>query len=228
MEKSPLSVCAVGLLLLAAPVPPLAQTSESLEKTNQKWTVSAESMSGAEIAWASDAFAHNVMSDGVTTFGGSAKVIQFELGTFAEGFDPSTSSPADWAANWIVLQSATYDPNDDQVIQTGTLSSNASPFYEGAQAYIWGYTTKDVNAGAEWIVLGADSWSWPAHDANLPSTFSVSDVTQSHEMLFGSVNGYTDGVFHHMQLELVTIPEPAGLSLLGFAMLGGLMRRNRR
>jgi len=226
MEKSPLSAFA-GLMFLAVVAPVYAQTSESLEKTNQKWTVSSESLSGAEIAWASDAFAHNVMADGVTTFGGSTKVIQFELGTFAEGFDPVTSSPADWAANWIVLQTATYDPNDDQVIQTGTLISNNSPFYAGAQAYIWGFTTKDVNAGAEWIVLGADNWTWPAHDANLPSTFSVSDANQSHEMLFGSVNGYTNGVFHHMQLEVVAIPEPATFSLLGFCAFGWAWRRRR-
>jgi len=226
MEKSPLSAFA-GLMFLAVVAPAFAQTSESLEKTNQKWTVSSESLSGAEIAWASDAFAHNVMADGVTTFGGSAKVIQFELGTFAEGFDPSTSSQADWAANWIVLQTATYDPTEDQVIQTGTLLANTSPFYEGAQAYIWGYTTKDVSQGAEWIVLGAESWTWPAHDANQPSTFSVSDVTQSHEMLMGSVNSSTNGVFHHMQLELVTVPEPAGLSLLGFVAIGWVWRRRR-
>lgn len=226
MEKSPLSAFA-GLMFLAVVAPAFAQTSESLENTNQKWTVSADAIAGAQIAWASDAFAHNVMADGVTTFGGSAKVIQFELGTFAEGFDPTQASPSEWAANWIVLQTATYDPNDDQVIQTGTLLANTSPFYEGAQAYIWGYTTKDVNAGAEWIVLGADSWTWPAHDASVPSTFSVSDVTQSHEMLFGSVNSSTNGVFHHMQLELVTIPEPAGISLLGFVAFGWVWRRRR-
>lgn len=227
MEKPPLSACAVGLLLLAAAVPSVAQTSESLENTNQKWTVSSESMSGAEIAWASDAFAHNVMSDGVTTFGGSTKVIQFELGTFAEGFDPTTASASDLAANWIVFQTATYDPNDDQVIQTGTLIANNSPFYAGAQAYIWGFTTKDVNAGAEWILLGAENWTWPAHDANLPSTFSVSDANQSHEMLFGSVNSYTNGVFHHMQMEMVVIPEPTMFSLLGLGVLGWSWRRRR-
>jgi hypothetical protein len=226
MEKSPLSAFA-GLMFLAAVAPAFAQTSESLENTNQKWTVSADAIGGAQIAWASDAFAYNVMADGVTTFGGSAKVIQFELGTFVEGFDPTQASPTEWAANWIVLQTATYDPNDDQVIQTGTLVANTSPFYEGAQAYIWGYTTKDVSEGAEWIVLGADSWTWPAHDANLPSTFSVSDVTQSHEMLFGSVNSSTNGVLHHMQLELVTVPEPAGISLLGFAAAGWGWRRRR-
>ncbi|RYD28419.1 MAG: hypothetical protein EOP87_19705, partial [Verrucomicrobiaceae bacterium] len=129
MEIPPISAVA-GLLLLAAIHPASAQSYESL--TND---------TAIEIVWASNAFATNLMADGTTTFGGSPLNIQFELGTFTAGFDPRGASPAEWAANWVVLQTAIYDETEQQMIETATLGSNAAPFSENSQAYIWGYTT---------------------------------------------------------------------------------------
>ncbi len=215
MEIPPISAVA-GMIFLTAICPTNAQTYESLTGDD-----------GAEIAWASDAFATNIRADGTTTFGGSPMIIQFELGTFTAGFDPRSASPAEWAANWVVLQTATYDKTEDQVIQTATLGTNTAPFSENGQAYIWGYTTKDLNGGAEWIMLAANSWKWPAVDATLPVTFSVSDVTKSSEMIMGSVNGHFNGVNYHMMLEAVAVPEPSALLLSGLAGLGLVLRRRR-
>ncbi|WAC20739.1 PEP-CTERM sorting domain-containing protein [Luteolibacter sp. SL250] len=217
MEIPPISAVA-GLLMLAAIQPACAQSYESLtsEKTIQ-------------IVWASDAFTTSLMADGTTTFGGTPLNIQFELGTFTAGFDPRGASPAEWAANWVVLQTAMYDKTEQQVIETATLGSNAAPFAENTQAYIWGYTTKDLNSGvAEWIMLAADEWKWPSVDSLQPPTFSVSDAAKPSEMILGSVNGSYNGVSYHMQLASVTaVPEPSVMALPGLALLGLALRRKR-
>lgn len=183
---------------------------------------------GVQIAWASDAFAHNVMADGTTTFGGSPVAIRFEIGTFREGFDPTAHHQSEWAANWVTLQTADYDPVENQVIQTATLFSNDSPFRENTPAYIWGYNTKDVASGiAEWIVLSADEWMWPSASSTLPSSFSISDASSSSEMLMGSVNGMFNGVDYHMRLEAVVIPEPSVFSVLALSSGIVFLRRRR-
>lgn len=219
MEITPISAV-TGVLLLAVMTPASAQSYESL--TNDK---------SIQIFWASTAFENNLRADGTTTFGGSPVNIQFELGTFSAGFDPRGASPTEWAANWVVLQTAAYDPIENQVIQTATLNSNSAPFYENGQAYIWGYTTKDVNSGiAEWIMLAANEWKWPSVDAMQPSGFSVSDADSPSEILLGSVNGSFNGVDYHMQLAHVpntAIPEPSAAVLSGLALMGMAMRRKR-
>jgi hypothetical protein len=217
MEIPPISAVA-GLILLAAIHPASAQSYDSL--TSDK---------NIQIVWASDAFSTNLMADGATTFAGTPLNIQFELGTFAAGFDPRGASPAEWAAHWVVLQTAAYDKTEHQVIQTATLDSNAAPFSENTQAYIWGYTTKDLGSGvAEWIMLAADEWKWPSVDTLQPPTFSVSDAGKPSEMILGSVNGSFNGVAYHMQLaSIAAIPEPSVMLLPGLALLGLTLRRKR-
>lgn len=179
--------------------------------------------SGTQIAWASEAFATNLMADGVTTFENSGRDIHFELGAFAPGFDPRTATPEQWLTSWIVLQGAEYDMIDRQFIQTATLYDNATPFTTGAQAFIWGYTTKDPGAGAEWLIVGASSWTWPASTSPLPTTFSMSDASQS-DVLIGSVNE----AGHHMELGAVTVvPEPGAVFLSAMASLACVVRRKR-
>lgn len=213
MEIPPISAAARHVLCAVALIAPLhAQDS------------------GVQIGWASNAFATNLRADGTTTFGGTPVTIQFELGAFKQGFDPTVRPQSEWAANWVVLQSTTYDTVENQFIQTATLTSNSLPFAEDSAAFIWGFTTKDTSsANAEWIVLSADNWKWPSAATPTVETFSVSDVTTSSEMLVGSVNGIFNGTNYHMMLESVTIvvPEPSGIALAGLAGLGLLFRRKR-
>lgn len=184
---------------------------------------------GVQIAWASDAFATNLMADGSITFGGAPMTIHFELGTFKQGFDPTTSPVSEWAGNWIVLQGTMYDPVENQVIQTATLPDNSSPFFEDSPAFIWGFTTKDASSGtAEWIVLSADNWKWPSTTNPGTETFSVSDADLPSEVLFGSVNGVFNGIEYHMMLQKAeAVPEPGGLLLSGLAGMALLFRRKR-
>ncbi len=188
-----------------------------------------EPVSGSQIGWASQAFATNYMADGVTTFEQAGQSIYFQLGTFTQGFDPSTATPDQWAANWLVLQGTdgspqvVYNNDDQQFIQTSTLSSNATPFAEGGQAYIWGFTSKDVTPTSQWILLAAPTWKWPNAGALQSATFSVSDATPQNAIM-GSVNPAGGG--YHMQLEYVVVPEPSA-SLLAAAAFGLVWRRRR-
>ncbi len=180
---------------------------------------------GTQIAWASDAFATNLMADGITTFEASGKTIHFELGAFASGFDPGSATPEALILNWTPIQSTHYDPDDQQFIQTADLLNNDAPFTFGGQAYIWGYTSRDLENDAEWLIVGAAEWTWPSASAPLPTTFSMGDASPG-EALVGAVNS---GSFH-MKLGSVTataIPEPAAPLLLAAAAFAFGTRRNR-
>ncbi|MES2660058.1 MAG: PEP-CTERM sorting domain-containing protein [Verrucomicrobiota bacterium] len=183
---------------------------------------------GTQIGWASEAFATNYMADGVTTFeqaiAEDGVTIRFELGTFAVGFDPRTATAEDWVANWIVLQGADYNTGDQQVIETATLTSNVSPFGQNAQAYIWGFTSKDVDPESQWVLLAAPAWKWPDANSPLPTTFSVSDAV-SLDAIIGSVNP-VDGSYH-MQFGNVAVPETSTSLLAATAVLGLAWRRRR-
>lgn len=180
--------------------------------------------SGAQIAWASDAFATNLMADGVTTFEKAVKMIHFELGTFSPGFDPRTATPEQWVSSWIVLQGADYDLVDQQFIQTATLSSNNSPFLENAPAYIWGYTTKDVAPTSEWLLVKSPLWKWPASTSLSTTTFSMGDALPA-DAIIGSVNP-ANGAYQ-MQLGYVVVPEPSSTMLAGLATIALIWRRRR-
>lgn len=177
-----------------------------------------------QIAWASEAFATNLRADGVTTFESAGDVVRFELGVFSPGFDPLTATPDEWVSGWIVLQGVDYDLNDQQFIETATLASNDAPFQVGAPVYIWGYTTKTPADGAEWLLVSSPVWQWPAVDAPLPTTFSMSDALPAHA-LFGAVNA-EDGSYH-MRLAVVAVPEPSGVVLAACGLLVFASRRRR-
>lgn len=208
--KTPPASWYLGLLWIVNPGHLLAQTLQA--------------PASAQIVWASDAFATNYRADGITTFEEAAKEIRFELGTFSPGFDPSTATPDQWVSNWIVLQGTDYDLIDQQFIQTATLTSNSPAFAAGRQAYIWGYTSKDVKPDSEWIILGAAAWKWPSVTAMEPSVFTVGQANPA-DAIFGSVNP-SNGRYQ-MQLQFVAIPEPSSAVFLLGASLGMLMWRRR-
>jgi hypothetical protein len=175
---------------------------------------------GTQIAWASEAFATNLMADGITTFEGSGEVIRFEIGTFSPGFDPRTATPEQWLTHWVILQGTDYDLVDQQFIQTATLFDNAPPFGVGGPIFIWGYTSKDLSQEAEWLIVTADSWTWPSVDAPLPTTVSMSDASDAG-VLIGSVNGSG----YHMQLQIIPEPSTFAVFWLGTALFVARRRR---
>ncbi len=183
---------------------------------------------GTQIGWASEAFGTNLMADGVTTFEEAVLhdglTIRFELGAFKEGFDPRNASQADWADNWIILQGTDYDTGDQQFIETATLVSNGSSFGLNAQAYIWGFTSKDAEPESQWVLLAAPAWKWPAASSPLPTTFSVSDAS-ALDAIIGSVNPSSGS--YHMRFDYVAVPETSTSLLAALAVVTLVWRRKR-
>ncbi len=212
MKTPPVSSWAIGIAFAAVTGMASAQNLAAPEE------------GGTQIGWASEAFAHNLMADGQTTFEEHGESIRFELGTFAPGFDPTTATQDQWASNWIVLQGVDYDLVDQQFIQTATLRSNDSPFTLNTQAYIWGYTSKSFEETSQWILVAAPSWKWPASTSPLPTTFSMSDA-RPQDALMGSVNPESGD--YHMHFEYVVVPEPSAALLACVASLGLVLRRRR-
>lgn len=177
---------------------------------------------GAQIGWATNAFATNFRADGVTTFASGGQPVYFELGAFGPAFNPAVQDFNLWKDAWTPLASAIYNTDDDQVIATSTLTNNNGPFQTGAQAWIWAYTSKELAASTEWLIVAAPSWIWPDKSAPLPVTFSMGDARPS-DALIGSVNP-SSGAFH-MRLEVIPEPGSAALALTALALA---MRRRRR
>lgn len=183
-----------------------------------------QSEANTQIGWATEAFAKNVMADGVTTFESSGEPIHFELGTFAAGFDPTTATPEEWVTNWIILQGAEYDLVNQQVIQTATLTSSDTDFTSNAGVFIWGYTSKNVVPESQWLLVSSQEWRWPSPTNPLPTTFSMSDARPG-DALIGYVNPANQAF--HMQFDYVTVPEPSA-ALLGMLGAFGVVLRRRR
>lgn len=183
-----------------------------------------QSEPSTQIGWATEAFAKNMMADGITTFESSGEAIHFELGTFASGFDPGTATPEEWVTNWIILQGAEYDLVNQQVIQTATLSSSDTEFTTSAGVFIWGYTSKNVVPESQWLLVSSQEWRWPSPSNPLPTTFSMSDARPG-DALIGYVNPANQAF--HMQFEYVAVPEPSA-ALLGMLGAFGIVLRRRR
>lgn len=126
----------------------------------------------------------------------------FEIGSFANGFVPTSSNFNDWAANWKVFDRAydptPSDPNDgdpegwepllqfyvgtaEHTATGGSASPDADPlsvFAQGEVAYLWVYNTKNREVGTEWALvtdgagLGDVADDWAFPDPAEPSSTS--------------------------------------------------------
>ncbi|MCB1224236.1 MAG: PEP-CTERM sorting domain-containing protein [Verrucomicrobiales bacterium] len=187
----------------------------------------------------------------------------FEVGIFLPGFTPTASNVDLWESNWRTLDRAydptPEDPNDGDPegwnvpeqffvgyyqIEAGGYSSSpdADPLYAfpgGAQAYLWVYDSKSLDAPREWALLTdgitadnlADAWVVPDADAgSLEWYLEDLDV-----VIYGGGNdlqgpgGYTlDPVVFSLQTHSVAVPvpEPGSALLVGLTLgLAALLRR---
>ncbi len=177
---------------------------------------------GIQFGWASEAFATNLRADGMLTFEEAEEEILFQLGAFRDGFNPATSDPSQWQDHWVVLQTATYDPFDQQVIATATLTGNEEPFFAGGQIWVWAFNSIEYAEDSEWLLVAPTGWHWPDVSSVLPVTYSLSDALPE-DAVFGAING---SGFHLRLQQAMVIPEPAlaMLSSIGFLLL---LRRRR-
>lgn len=110
---------------------------------------------------------------------------RFELGVFTSGFVPTSANTSQWAAHWAPAQRAVYSATNRFFTGQFTVSSNAAPFTVNAKAYIWGFSGS--GASAEWILMRANFWNWPAPNPINP--FGVDwYVPDATEVIVGQVN----------------------------------------
>jgi hypothetical protein len=138
------------------------------------------SMDARAIQWFCGSQTVNLSSDGLPMDGG----FRFELGVFAAGFTPTAANTAQWSMNWTAAQRVVYNSTNKVFTGQYTVTSNAAPFTQGANAYVWGFGGR---AGNEWILFRAPSWTWPVPDPMNPAALSwnAKDATQ---IVVGSIH----------------------------------------
>lgn len=138
-----------------------------------------------EINWYSPRSQTNLTGAGAVMDG----AFQFQLGAFANGFIPTASNAADWAANWSPAATTPYLPGSnvrafDAVL---FLTSNAAPFTIGAKAYVWGRASGP--GSDEWILFRANHWTWPSANPSDPAPFQIPwGAEEANEVILGTIN----------------------------------------
>jgi hypothetical protein len=92
----------------------------------------------------------------------------FELGVFANGFVPSATNTAQWAAHWVPAQRANFSSGKNWFTAICQVTNNAAPFTAGAPAYVWGFNGSEEQG--QWILYRSTNWTWPVADDTAPST----------------------------------------------------------
>lgn len=144
----------------------------------------------------------------------------FQIGAFANGFEPSADNTGQWLAHWVPLGDAAADPLPGATapyesidlpapFPSGTTSDgftgnvsydhNEPPFTTMGAVYIWGYDNRQTAGEAEWILVTSSVWGWPSGAANPPAeTFSMGSADS---VILGSINANNA----HMQTAAVTL-----------------------
>jgi hypothetical protein len=172
----------------------------------------------------------------------------FELGAFNLGFTPDENNHEDWALNWMVFDTASYNEAFGYFTSTvhvisdisgNVTSSNPnaeSGNFAGLVAYLWIRNQDTPGENAEWLLVRASNWTFPLTAGDCCDTsvieWSVSDLNTGNTPLYGSQGGITgQGIHPHTStggLQTHTfIPEPSGFLLVSFSGIAAVMRRRR-
>lgn len=137
-----------------------------------------------QINWRSPIASTNVMSNDVAMDAS----FEFQLGAFADGFQPTAENTNEWSEQWRMLDSAAYNDSTRFFSSSILLESNEL-FPTGTSGYIWGRNTIN-GADNEWILLRSVRWRWPV--ANNGVAFPLEwEVDESAIAILGDVNGET-------------------------------------
>lgn len=137
-----------------------------------------------EINWYSPPAQTNLTASGAVMDG----TFQFQLGAFANGFVPTASNAADWAANWSPAATTPYvtASNVRAFDAVFSLTGNATPFTVGAKGYVWGRASG--SAGDEWILFRANTWTWPSANPSGPAFPIYWGADEANEVILGTIN----------------------------------------
>lgn len=211
---------------------------------------------GQTIVWGNEIDSVNRSSDGSTLWGAgswSGPVVA-ALGVFDAGFVPSEANAADWADNWTVFQTATYNATNGYFSGTAVLNDN-TVFAAGQQAYMWIYNSQEAVHGSEWLLVTddaadgstADDWVFEAIPADNQQQLRplqwdlLSQAGNGSTVIFGGLN-QPDPLPFNSQIggewteptsawclqthTFAAIPEPSVLFLAGAGLV--LTGRRRR
>ncbi len=197
----------------------------------------------------------------------------FELGSFASGFTPDATNVDLWAENWHVFDQADYNGYDGPLDDvwgyfTSTVQISGDPLhpegdplhtetvtssypgslgfnFSGLEAYIWVRNSDDPVEGTEWLLVRADTWTFPVDGGECCDVtlieWSISDLDDTTVPVWGRQSGldgggqpYTStgsGSFtadHPYDLQTFTfVPEPSTAILSFIGGLGMVLRRRR-
>ncbi|MCB1097289.1 MAG: PEP-CTERM sorting domain-containing protein [Verrucomicrobiae bacterium] len=168
---------------------------------------------------------------------------KFEIGSFNQGFDPATSDPSLWEADWQGFDLASSGNNgfaaglgfisrSVAIDETGKTTSTAfAPAiqnfdFRDSDVFLWAYKdTKSLDGGNEFALITDPSWHFPAtvSPTGSPLSFRL-DLTNT------AVLGASKGADFALKTAAVgtAVPEPSTALLLLFGGCGLVMRRTRK
>jgi hypothetical protein len=173
----------------------------------------------------------------------------FELGAFNLGFTPDETNYEEWALNWQMFDSTTYNPTFGYFTSTVNVISNVSgqvnssnPLantanFAGLVAYLWVRNEDTPGANTEWLLVRASDWTFPATAGDCCDTsvieWSISDLNTGNTPGYGRQGGVGGpGAYTHTStggLQTHTfVPEPSTVLLGVFAFASALLRRQRK
>ena len=142
----------------------------------------------------------------------------FELGVFANGFVPSATNTALWAANWVPAQRAKFSSAKNFFTAVCQVTNNAAPFIAGAPAYVWGFNGSE--AQGQWILYRSTNWTWPVADDTAPSTTFWS-AKDANVVVVGSLPANAAGVSVRPVTVANSLPPATKYNQWKFDTLGG-------
>lgn len=205
----------------------------------------AGSAQAITVDWGDSFGGVDIQSTGVDIY----DTFTFEIGTFGS-FVPDDTNTELWAANWTVLDSATYNPAVDFFSASFDLdadggmpgnvisSSTGESVPIGDQVYIWVYNWDTPGFGTEWALLtdsdglNGDDWTVPAAgDQSTPN--AEWRVSTADNAVFGGINNVrgpgtytsTPPLFDLQTATFVPEPSSALLVVTGLGLLGARRRR---
>lgn len=151
---------------------------------------------------------------------------QFQIGSFGS-FTPTATNVADWGANFQSLGQSAWDDVFSSFSGSVALASNAGGFSTVSSAYVWGFNTKSIGTGAEWVLLTNPTWTFPDTSVAIgfPVTFTA-DIANGTSAILGSLGA--SGSDPYMMTS--PVPEPSTYAAILGSMVLGLVgyRRYRR
>lgn len=178
--------------------PATTSRSTAMKPALIRCTVAAVALAAASaragtINWGSEVWSTLFASDGSVMAQGA---YTFELGTFANGFTPSSSNILEWESHWTGVDTADYNAADGYF--TAALEwTPAHAEFVNRQAYLWIHNAFTDPAN-EWLLVTDADWKFPAVDdgccgTTFPVQWSVSDVDTEAVPLWGANTGASGG-----------------------------------